>query len=153
DERAVRIAKQVAWALQAAHRERIVHRDLKPENIMVLDQFGEPDFVKVLDFGIARFLDVESARMTATGGVIGTPPYMSPEQALGRDVDEGTDLYALGVILYEMLSGRPPLVRDSAVATLMAQVNDPPPPIEVVAPDVAPALAGLVMALLDKQRA
>ena len=121
--RAIRIAIQIARALTAAHRQRIVHRDLKPENIMLLDQFGEPDFVKVLDFGIARFLDAQTAPLTGTGAVIGTPAYMSPEQAQGRAVDETTDLYALGVILYEMLSGRAPLVRGTAMSTLMAQVT------------------------------
>lgn len=148
--RAIRIAIQVARALTAAHRQRIVHRDLKPENIMLLDQFGEPDFVKVLDFGIARFLDAQTAPLTSTGAVIGTPAYMSPEQAQGRLVDETTDLYALGVILYEMLSGRAPLVRGTAMSTLMAQVNDQPVPLAELVPETPPALAALIMSLLEK---
>jgi eukaryotic-like serine/threonine-protein kinase len=148
--RAIRIATQIARALTAAHRQRIVHRDLKPENIMLLDQFGQPDFVKVLDFGIARFLDAQTAPLTGTGAVIGTPAYMSPEQAQGRPVDETTDLYALGVILYEMLCGRAPLVRGTALSTLMAQVNDQPVPLAELAPATPPGLAALVMSLLEK---
>ena len=148
--RAARIAQQIARALAAAHRERIVHRDLKPENVMLLDHFGEPDFVKVLDFGIARFLDAQTARMTQTGAVLGTPAYMSPEQAQGQEVDARADLYALGVILYEMLGGRAPLLRDTALSTLMAHVTETPRPLGEVAPGVPPALASLVMALLEK---
>jgi serine/threonine-protein kinase len=148
--RAARIAQQIARALAAAHRERIVHRDLKPENVMLLDHFGEPDFVKVLDFGIARFLDAQTARMTQTGAVLGTPAYMSPEQAQGQEVDARADLYALGVMLYEMLGGRAPLLRDTALSTLMAHVNETPRPLAEVAPGAPPALADLVMALLEK---
>ncbi|HEY0195485.1 MAG TPA: serine/threonine-protein kinase, partial [Kofleriaceae bacterium] len=97
--RIVRIGRQVANALGAVHAHGVVHRDLKPDNVMLLDAYGERDFVKVLDFGIAKSLD-EDAQLTATGKPIGTPAYMSPEQAMGRPVDHRTDLYAFGVMLY-----------------------------------------------------
>ncbi|HEX6241706.1 MAG TPA: serine/threonine-protein kinase, partial [Polyangiales bacterium] len=105
--RIVHIARQVLRALAAAHSEGIVHRDLKPENIMLLDQYGERDLVKVLDFGIAKSFDEpEEVRMTGAGAIIGTPAYMSPEQAMGQRVDPRSDLYSLGIMLFEMASGR-----------------------------------------------
>src|SRR5256885_15824007 len=99
--RIVRIGKQVAHALGAVHVRGLVHRDLKPDNVMLLESYGESDFVKVLDFGIAKSLD-ENTHLTQTGRPIGTPAYMSPEQAMGRAIDHRTDLYALGVMLYRM---------------------------------------------------
>src|SRR5204862_4716666 len=99
-ERIARIGAQVARALAAAHTEGIVHRDLKPDNVMLLDQY-EKDSVKVLDFGIARFLDDARTQLTADGALIGTPAYMSPEQAKGTAIDHRSDLYSLGVMLYQ----------------------------------------------------
>jgi serine/threonine-protein kinase len=148
-ERLVRIARQVANALGAIHAHGIVHRDLKPDNVILLNSFGERDFVKVLDFGIAKVLG-EQARLTATGKRIGTPTYMAPEQAMGLAVEPRTDLYALGVMLYQMASGRVPF--DAAVTEnmLLAHARESPRPITSVVPDLPPALARLIMQLLEK---
>jgi len=115
--RAADIAAQVADALSAAHAAGIIHRDIKPGNIMV-----EPNgSVKVLDFGIARAVDGHSLTQTAT--VLGTSAYMSPEQALGQPVDARSDIYSLGCVLYEMLTGQPPFVADVAAAVMHQHVR------------------------------
>jgi serine/threonine-protein kinase len=150
--RIVRIGKQVASALGAIHAHGIVHRDLKPDNVMLLDSVGEPDFVKVLDFGIAKSLD-EDVQLTATGRPIGTPAYMAPEQAMGKQIDHRTDLYALGVMLYRMASGRLPFDAPTLSSMLIAHALEPPVPLLELAPDLSPALAGLVMRLLEKDPA
>ncbi len=150
--RIVRIGKQVANALGAIHEHGIVHRDLKPDNVMLLESYGEHDFVKVLDFGIAKSLD-EEVQLTATGKPIGTPAYMAPEQALGHAVDHRTDLYALGVMLYRMAGGRLPFDAPTMGSMLMAHALEPPPPLLALAPDLSPALAGLIMRLLEKDPA
>jgi len=122
------IVGQAALALAAAHSAGVVHRDVKPANILVT-----PDGrVKLTDFGIARAVD--GASHTRTGEVLGTPQYLSPEQALGRGATGASDLYALGIITQEMLTGHKPFDQGSAVATALAQVNDPPPPL----PDTVP---------------
>ncbi len=124
-----RIVGQAALALAAAHAAGVVHRDVKPANILIT-----PDGrVKLTDFGIARAVD--SASHTRTGEVLGTPQYLSPEQALGKGATGASDLYALGIITQEMLTGRKPFDSGSAVATALAQVNDPPPPL----PDWVPS--------------
>src|SRR5215468_2923404 len=151
--RIVRIATQVTRALQAAHSEGVVHRDLKPDNVMLLDQYGEHDVVKVLDFGIAKSLDEHEPGMTTAGAIIGTPAYMSAEQAMGRPVDQRSDLYSLGIMLYEMASGRVPFTASATTALLVAHASEPPPPLWQVAPDVAPGLAALVEELLRKDPA
>ncbi len=149
-ERAAGIAYQLAGALAAAHAEGIVHRDLKPDNIMLVDIEGE-DYVKVLDFGIAMMrldeLGDGAERITRAGLVFGTPDYMSPEQAQGLAVDERTDLYALGMILYEMLTGEAAFHSEEVVAILTAQMTDPPPPLPESVP---PSLGAVVMRLLEK---
>jgi Tfp pilus assembly protein PilF/predicted Ser/Thr protein kinase len=150
--RIVRIAKQVANALGAIHQRGLVHRDLKPDNVMLLESYGETDFVKVLDFGIAKMLD-EDVQLTATGRPIGTPAYMSPEQAMGRPVDHRTDLYALGVMLYRMTSGQMPFDAPTAASMLVAHATQVPPPITTLAPGTSPPLAGLIMQLLEKDPA
>ncbi|MEZ4265403.1 MAG: protein kinase [Myxococcota bacterium] len=148
-ERVVHIGTQVARALHAAQSEGIVHRDLKPDNIMLIDRYGERDQLQVLDFGIAHFLDNSHTQLTTDGAIIGTPAYMAPEQAKGVGVDARTDLYALGVVLYEMVTGSAPFRGPTTVSVLVMHVQVPPrPPSELV--EVPEALESLIMDLLAK---
>jgi putative nucleotidyltransferase with HDIG domain len=133
---AIRIIRQVASALAAAHDRGIVHRDLKPENVFLLNHPDYPDYVKVLDFGIAKLIGANQARsphLTMSGTVLGTPAYMSPEQCRGQaELDHRSDIYSLGIMLYEMLVGRVPFRFDAAPDVLLAHVqNKPTPPIDV----------------------
>jgi serine/threonine protein kinase len=148
--RALAIAGQIADALAAAHAAEIVHRDLKPGNVMLLSHDGNPEFVKVLDFGLARVVGQASAsqQLTRSGSVFGTPEYMSPEQARGEVVDHRADLYALGVILYELLAGHPPFRAPELLAVLLKHLQEQPPPLPA---DIPRPLAEYVMKLLDKQ--
>ncbi|HET7500047.1 MAG TPA: protein kinase, partial [Kofleriaceae bacterium] len=157
--RALRITAQIARALAAAHDKGIVHRDLKPENVFLLDRDGRQDFVKIVDFGIAKVAPppgkTNEPRLTRAGSVFGTPEYMAPEQAAGRsDTDGRVDIYALGVILYEMICGRVPHRGDSMVRTLAMQMLDPIEPPSKVRPDLAitPELEAIVMHALAKKR-
>jgi hypothetical protein len=122
---AVHIAAQVADALVRAHRVGMVHRDVKPANILLCDEPGGAVRVKVADFGIAK-LQVDGADLTQTGAVVGTAKYLSPEQADGRSPDARSDVYALGVVLYEMLCGRPPFAADTELATALQHVQAEP---------------------------
>jgi eukaryotic-like serine/threonine-protein kinase len=149
-ERAASIARQVALGLGAAHAAGVVHRDLKPDNVMLLDRDGS-DWVKVLDFGVAKVsTDAGAAQLTRLGTIIGTPDYMSPEQALGNAVDHRADLYALGVMLYEMLTGRTPFAADDVTQVLMAQITQPP---EALPSSVPAKVRTLVERLLAKDPA
>ncbi len=157
--RALRITAQIARALGAAHDKGIVHRDLKPENVFLLDRDGRQDFVKIVDFGIAKVTPPSGKpaepRLTRAGSVFGTPEYMAPEQAAGRnDTDGRVDIYALGVILYEMICGRVPHRGDSMVRTLAMQMLDPIEPPSKVRPDleIAPDLEAIVLHALAKKR-
>ncbi len=159
--RAVRVAIQIARALGAAHDKGIVHRDLKPENVFLLDRDNRPDFVKILDFGIAKVLPLEGSkdpllpRLTRAGSVFGTPEYMAPEQAAGKnDTDGRVDIYALGILLYEMTTGRVPHRGDTMVRTLAMQMLDPIEPPSKVRPDlaIAPEFEALIMRALAKKR-
>ncbi|MCB9539278.1 MAG: serine/threonine protein kinase [Myxococcales bacterium] len=124
--RALRIVEQVCDALVEAHGAGLVHRDLKPDNIMLADRHGNRDYVKVLDFGLAKMVDAEErAGVTHDGAIFGTPRYMSPEQGRGEKVDARTDLYALGVVLYEMLSGVHPFEARSTLDFLMKHASAP----------------------------
>ncbi|MEI9935608.1 MAG: protein kinase [Pseudomonadota bacterium] len=159
-DRALHIARQISSALSAAHTQGIVHRDLKPENVMLVEKGGDPDFVKVLDFGIAKVPlgDVGSSGakqpnpITKAGMVFGTPEYMAPEQALGQTVDGRADLYALGVILFEMLSGVRPFSSQSSVGILGQQLSKPTPTFAERAPDlrVPPAVEQIARKLLSR---
>lgn len=145
------IGRQVARSLVEAHGLDIVHRDLKPENIWISQYDGESDFAKVMDFGIAR-VPTEDVSMTRTGVMIGTPKYMAPEQALAKDVGPGTDLYALGVILFEMLTGEPPFQGDSAMALALAHIKEPVPELRLpgIPEQLEGAWRGLINALMIK---
>jgi serine/threonine protein kinase len=148
--RALYIGAQIAEALGAAHRAQVVHRDLKPGNVMLQSEDGHPEVVKVLDFGLARIAgakDNPGEPLTRHGSVFGTPEYMSPEQARGEVVDHRADLYALGVILFELLSGRQPFVAPELVAVLIKHIQEPPPPLPA---EIPTPIAEYVMALLDK---
>jgi hypothetical protein len=148
--RALAIGSQIAEALGAAHRAGIVHRDLKPSNVMLLVEENHDEVVKVLDFGLARIASEASSgeALTRTGSVFGTPEYMSPEQARGEIADHRADLYALGVILYELLSGRQPFMAPELVAVLIKHIQETPPPLPA---DIPAPIASYVMSLLDKQ--
>ena len=135
---AVAYAIEIGRALMAAHAERLVHRDVKPQNVLI-DQDGR---AKVTDFGISRSLEDDG--LTATGRVLGTTDYVSPEQALGEDVGEQSDLYSLGVCLYEMLTGDVPFRADSQVGVAMRHVKDPLPDVQERRPEVSAALAAIV---------
>jgi len=147
-ERAIRIVEQVASALDYAHQHGFVHRDIKPANIFV----GRDDRTTLTDFGIAKAAS-ETQHLTRTGMLIGTPEYMSPEQAEGGTVDNRTDLYALGVVLYQMLAGRVPFQSTTPHATLHAVIYEPPPPLRQLRPDLAPAVESVVMKSIAKRPA
>ncbi len=137
------VARQVCAALREAHKQGIVHRDLKPENVMV-DRGGT---VKVMDFGIARSLDTIS---TATCGILGTPAYMAPEQAEGRPADARTDIYALGLILFEMFTGVVAFTADTPLALVWKQVHETPVHPRQLEPSLPPGLEQLILRCLEK---
>lgn len=134
--RAVGIILQLLDALEEAHAANVLHRDLKPDNIFLLDVSGPSDFIKVLDFGIAKVVGEKGTGLTSTGMAIGTPTYMSPEQAQGQEMDARGDLYSVGVILFEMLAGKPPFTARTPLALLNQKVNDTVPTIYRVNPSV-----------------
>lgn len=151
--RIVDIGIQLCDALGAAHERGIVHRDLKPDNIHLVKQGNRIDFVKVLDFGIAKVGGASAKKLTAAGQVFGTPHYMSPEQCAGREVDLRTDIYAIGVMLYEMSCGRVPFDADNLMGVLTKHVYENPiPPREFPPPvQVPPGLEAVILKCLAKQ--
>jgi serine/threonine-protein kinase len=154
--RVVEMAGQILAALDEAHGEGIVHRDLKPENIMVEPLRSQPDFVKVLDFGIAKIRDPGkgdgSSYKTATGMVFGTPEYMSPEQIRGEELDGRSDLYSLGILMNQMLTGVLPFNGDSVLEIATAHLTEAPDPILVRRPETPADLASFVERLMARNR-
>jgi eukaryotic-like serine/threonine-protein kinase len=147
-ELALEITRQVASALDYAHREGVVHRDLKPENILLSE--GQ---ARVADFGVAKALALDGEELTVTGLAVGTPAYMSPEQATGSAVDARTDVYALGTVLYEMLAGNPPFTGRAHYALLAAHATEAPDPISKRRPSTSSRVAAVVMRCLEKNPA
>ncbi|MCC6216964.1 MAG: protein kinase [Polyangiaceae bacterium] len=160
-DRGVRIALQICRALAAAHAKGVVHRDMKPENVFLQHTGDGEEVVKIVDFGIAQLRSQEEAaasepkrrRLTKTGMIFGTPEYMSPEQAAGKKADLRVDIYAVGVILYEMFTGAVPHTGETFMAVLAATLSDPVPPMRGVSPDltISPELEAVVLRALAKQ--
>ena len=148
---AAEIVSQVCAALDEAHRQGVVHRDLKPENVIVQNTPTGLN-VKVLDFGIANLCELTTSRLTPSGSVMGTPQYMSPEQCQGEALDGRSDIYSLGVILYEMLTGCVPFDSPTPTAIAIKHVNQPPPPLRAFQPHLSPAVEVVVLRALAKQR-
>ncbi len=157
--RVLDIADQVASSLADAHKAGIIHRDLKPDNVMLQERAGRKDYVRVLDFGIAKLRDernggVSVMQHTAAGQLLGTPHYMSPEQIMAESVDGRTDVYALGVMMYEMVCGRPPFEAQNLMALLSMHMHDAPPPPQAKRPGLVlpPQLGGFIMRCFQKNR-
>ncbi len=157
--RAREIGLQVCSALQAAHEKGIVHRDLKLENCFRVERGGRDDFIKILDFGVAKLLGPvpdsdNGGRLTNTGATLGTPVYMAPEQCRGKDVDHRVDIYALGVMLYELLVGHPPFEGEAFLDVALMHMNDEPPPLRgQLEPEELPAgFETVIMRALAKAR-
>jgi serine/threonine-protein kinase len=150
---ALEILDDVCRALGAAHDKGIIHRDLKPDNVFLVTVPGERPLVKLLDFGIAKLAarPEPRAEQTRTGSLLGTPLYISPEQARGRHVDQRTDIYALGAMAFEVLCGRHPFVAESAVEILSMHLDKPPPMPSSLWPRIPAALEDLLLAMLAKE--
>jgi len=146
--RAVRLATQIAEGLEAAHRSNVIHRDVKPQNIMVLDG----DDIKLMDFGIARLRDAGTS-LTRAGTMMGTPAYMAPEQIEGQDITDKTDMYAFGIVFYEMLTGTVPFKASTQAAILNKQLREPPAPPSRLRPEIPRELEAIVLKTLEKDPA
>jgi serine/threonine protein kinase len=146
-DRALRITWEIARALRSAHRAGVIHRDLKPANVMVTDT-PDGEIIKVVDFGVAKLTQAGAEAITLDDRVVGSPQYMAPEQVLDGEVSPRSDIYSLGVLLYELLSGEVPFPGRGATQTMMAQIHQPPPPLDV--PGLPSEVAALVMRCLEK---
>lgn len=152
-ERAAKIFIQVCNALSHAHSKGIIHRDIKPSNIVLISVDGEPDFVKLVDFGIAKVLtplDPDSGNLTKTGEVFGSPHYMSPEQVRGNKLDPRTDIYSLGAVMYRALAGRSMFTGNEILQVLYKHIEETPPAFAAIGLDVAPELERIVFKALHK---
>src|SRR5215510_14803167 len=155
--RAYGIIRQASAALDAGHRNGIVHRDIKPDNIILLDSNDAADHVKILDFGIAKVLDNKTLdthsleqRLTNVGSVIGTPHYMAPEQCQGEEADSRSDIYSLGVVLYELLTGVAPFLAKTPTGVAIKHVTEKPRPLREINPSVPEAIDRVVLHALEK---
>ncbi len=152
---AIKIMKQLCSGLSEAHDLGIVHRDLKPDNVLLTEFRGEPSFVKILDFGIAKLKEPDGKpqeQLTQAGIVYGTPEYLSPEQAQAHELDQRTDIYSLGVMLYELITGKVPFTAQSPVQILTMHVfNQPKPPSEVLPGKVSPAMERIILKAMAKK--
>ena len=151
--RAINIQRQALHALAEAHDFGIVHRDLKPDNIMLSSFRGVSDFVKILDFGIAKIQEregEEQKKLTQAGTVYGTPEYLSPEQAKGKDIDHRSDLYAMGIILYEMVTGSVPFSGNTSLAILTGHVYQEPTHPQSLRPDLSQGMSEIILKALKK---
>jgi len=148
----LRIAKQMCQGLDAAHRQGVIHRDIKPQNMLILPETGE---LKIMDFGIARGAEVKagSGGLTTDGTVMGTPDYMAPEQAQGHTVDFRTDVYSLGVVLFEVFTGTLPFKTDNPMATVLAHIQNPPPRPRTRNPKLPEDLEALILRCMEKDPA
>jgi serine/threonine-protein kinase len=154
-EQAVDLMEQACSALAAAHAAKIIHRDLKPDNLLIEEQSGDEVIVKVLDFGIAKMREAqaEEAETNLTGAnIVGSPAYMSPEQSLGAELDARSDIYSLGLVLYEMLTGSTPFGKAPPATLLMHQVNSSPPRMTELRSEISEAIESVVMKALAKNR-
>jgi serine/threonine-protein kinase len=149
--RALHITAQIANALAAAHGAGVIHRDLKPDNVMLTPRLGDPDFVKLLDFGLAKMFASSSAVKTAAGVLLGTPQYMSPEACESRaTLDARTDVYALGILLFQMTTGMLPFDGESMGEVLVKQISQLPPPPRGINPNIPPAVEQIILRCLAK---
>ncbi|HEX5062855.1 MAG TPA: protein kinase [Kofleriaceae bacterium] len=147
---AIQILDEIAGALEAAHEKGIVHRDLKPDNVYLASVRGNFIIVKLLDFGIAKLVTEGGIAKTSTGEMMGTPGYLSPEQARGKNVDYRTDVYALGCMMYEMITGRVPFQGESPMDIVMMHITTPPEKPSTYKPDIPPLLEQVILEMLDK---
>lgn len=150
--RAIHISAQICASLREAHSHNVVHRDLKPGNVFLIQKDDDPDYVKVLDFGIVKAVESEEQDLTETGSTVGSPRYMAPEQILNKNVDGRADVYAIGVLMFEMLTGRVPFDCHNAMETMLAHLQVPPPTLSVARPDLPapPVLERIVEKALKK---
>jgi serine/threonine-protein kinase len=139
-ERSIKLIAQACDALDHAHKQGVVHRDLKPSNIVLTQYDEEKDYVKVVDFGVAKLIEVgnnnEGQRLTQAGEVCGSPVYMSPEQCMGQDLDARSDIYSMGIVLYETLTGKLPILGKTMVDTMSKHISEPPVPFNEARPDL-----------------
>jgi eukaryotic-like serine/threonine-protein kinase len=150
--RAIDIFIQACEAMAAVHAKNVLHRNLKPGHIMVVHTQDNPDFVKVLDFGFAKMLPATGNVLSQVGDVCGTPFYMSPEQFIGGTIDQRSDIYAMGCVMYEALTGKSPITADHILETMYKQLNEMPKPFAEIRPDlkIPSKLEAVVMRALEK---
>jgi eukaryotic-like serine/threonine-protein kinase len=145
-----RVFVQIAETLERAHRAGIVHRDLKPDNVILVDDDGDPHFVKLVDFGIAKMMQADASHLTETGIILGTPYYMSPEQARGDAIDARSDIYALGVMMYRAFTGKLPFVADTAMGVLTRHLIEAPVLPSRVS-EIDPIVERVILRCMEKQ--